>query len=78
MRNTLSTKILAATAVGILSIGAAACSSDGDDNENPTDTIDDVVDSAVDEVEGVVDTIDDAVDDAVDQVEGVVDTLGEG
>jgi len=52
MRNTLTRKILAASAVGAFALGAAACSSDGTDdpsNDPIEDPVEDVVDEPVDE-----------------------------
>lgn len=52
----------AALTVGVLSFGAVACSDD-DGNDNPIDTVDDVVDSVQGEIDDVVDSITDEVDD---------------
>ncbi|WP_148288716.1 hypothetical protein [Ilumatobacter nonamiensis] len=61
MRNTLSTKIIAASAVGVLSLGAAACSSDDDGNDD--DPIEDVGDSIEEGVDDVGDEMEEETDD---------------
>lgn len=56
MKNTLTRKFLAASAVGAFALGAAACSSDGTDD--PTDDpIEDPVEDVGDGVDSVVDTV---------------------
>lgn len=59
MQNTLTRKFLAASAVGILSLGAVACSDDDgneDDVDNPLDGVDDKVDDVSEDIEGEVDS----------------------
>ena len=57
MRNTLTSKFLTAAAVGALTLGAAACTSDGTDD--PGD----------DPVEDIGNDIGDGVDDVGDELE---------
>lgn len=49
----MPSKVVAATAVAVFSLGAAACSDDDgdpdDDVDNPVDSVDDQVDSIVEE-----------------------------
>ena len=66
MRNTLTSKLLTASAVGALTLGAAACSSDETDDLND-DPIEDVGDSVVDGVEDVGDGVEDVGDSIVDE-----------
>lgn len=61
MRNTLTRKFLAASAVGVFALGAAACSSDDDDPGD--DPIEDPVEDVGDEVEDGVDEVEDGVDE---------------
>ena len=63
MKKTLKHKVLAASTVGILTLGAAACASDGDDIEDP---VEDVGDDIEDGVEDVGDDIEDGVDEMED------------
>jgi hypothetical protein len=67
----------AALTVGVLSFGAVACSDDdGNDNDNPIDTVDDVVDSVEGEIGDVVDSVEGEIDDVVDSITDELD--GEG
>jgi hypothetical protein len=60
----------AALTVGVLSFGAVACSDDdGNDNDNPIDTVDGVVDSVGDVVDSVEGEIDDVVDSITDELD---------
>ena len=67
MTNTMTRKIIAATAVTALSLGAVACSDDDgneDDIDNPLDGVDDQID---DGAENISDEIDSEVpDDSTD------------
>ena len=50
-RNSMTRKLVAASAVAVLSLGAAACSDDDgneDDIDNPVDGVDDKVDEELD------------------------------
>lgn len=63
MRNTVTSKLLAASAVGVLTLGAAACSSD--DDSPGDDPIEDPIDDGVDEVDDGVE--EDLGDDGIDE-----------
>lgn len=52
-------KFVAASAVALLSLGAAACSDDDgndDDIDNPVDGVDDQIDDGAEDVEEVIDS----------------------
>jgi hypothetical protein len=56
---TISRRILAVSAVAVLSLGAAACSDDDgneDDIDNPVDGVDDQIDDVGGEIEDEVDS----------------------
>lgn len=53
MRNTMTRKLLAASAAGVFAVGAAACSSD--DTEDPGDDPTEEIDDGVEEVDDGVD-----------------------
>jgi len=61
--------LLAALAVATLPLAMTACGSD-DSNDNPVDTVDQVVDSIQDDVNDVVDSVRDEVNDVVDSIDG--------
>lgn len=71
MRNTMTRKLLAASAVGVFAVGAAACSSDDteDPGDDPTEEIDDGIDDGVEEVDDGVEEIDDGVEEVDDGVD---------
>ncbi len=57
-RTNMTRKIIAASAVAVLSLGAAACSDDDgneDDIDNPVDGVDDQVDDELDELDEEID-----------------------
>ncbi len=59
MTTTLTSRILAASAVAVLSIGAAACSDDDgneDDLDNPVDGVDDQIDDGAENLEEEIDS----------------------
>jgi hypothetical protein len=58
-KQTLTRKIVAASAVAVFSLGAAACSDDDgndDDFDNPVDGVDDQIDDGADELEQEIDS----------------------
>ena len=69
MTTTLTRKFVAASAIGIFSLGAAACSSDGAEND-VEDPIEDVGDDIEDGGEDVVDEVEDGADEMEEDVEG--------
>lgn len=59
MKNTLTHKILAGSAVAVLSLGVAACSDDDgndDDIDNPVDGVDDQLDDLGETIDSNVDS----------------------
>ena len=66
MKNTLTSKIVAASAVGVLTLGAAACSSD--DTDDPSDPVEEIEDGGEDPAMEDDEAMED--DDAMEDDEG--------
>src|SRR6056297_793722 len=76
-RHSLSRRILAASAVSVLSLGVVACDDDDDDDieiDNPVDDVEEGVEDVEQDVEEGVDEVEEDVQDVEEEIETDTET----